>query len=201
MEIHLDYLFVVLAFVIIKRKKYDFNISFYIKFIKKYQFTFLINLKLFFISYKMNTTSQRDFNCLLKEQYKFKNTSLFTSLKVKKIKDTAISIIINGVKFPYSKKTNAFVIFDVADIRNACRDALGMNEEENNLIRLEQTFVYNSLSSMSHYKNIPVSTLDNAIFSEDLEIKFKLDGPLQPSAIDVTETYIVSDIHKETYQN
>ena len=34
MEIHLDYLFVVLAFVIIKRKKYDFNISFYIKFIK-----------------------------------------------------------------------------------------------------------------------------------------------------------------------
>ena len=76
-----------------------------------------------------------------------------------------------------------------------------MNEEENNLIRLEQTFVYNSLSSMSHYKNIPVSTLDNAIFSEDLEIKFKLDGPLQPSAIDVTETYIVSDIHKETYQN
>ena len=54
---------------------------------------------------------------------------------------------------------------------------------------------------MSHYKNIPVSTLDNAIFSEDLEIKFKLDGPLQPSAIDVTETYIVSDIHKETYQN
>lgn len=149
----------------------------------------------------MNTTSQRDFNCLLKEQYKFKNTSLFTSLKVKKIKDTAISIIINGVKFPYSKKTNAFVIFDVADIRNACRDALGMNEEENNLIRLEQTFVYNSLSSMSHYKNIPVNTLDNAIFSEDLEIKFKLDGPLQPSAIDVTETYIVSDIHKETYQN
>lgn len=147
------------------------------------------------------STAQRDFNCYQNENFKFKNTSLFTSLKVKKFKGNAISLSINGIKFPHTTVTNKYVIFDSAAIRNSCREVLGMTEEENNYIRLEQTFMYNSLSAMSHYKNIPLDILDNSIFSEDLEIRFIVDIKNPPSTIEVNETYIVSDIHRETYNN
>jgi hypothetical protein len=76
-----------------------------------------------------------------------------------------------------------------------------MTEEENNYIRLEQTFMYNSLSAMSHYKNIPLDILNDAIFSEDLEIRFIVEIKNQPLTIEVNETYIVSDVHRETYNN
>jgi hypothetical protein len=146
-------------------------------------------------------TAQRDFKCHQNENYKFKNTSLFTSLKVKKIKGAVISLSINGIKFSSTNDTNKYVIFDTAAIRNSCRDVLGMTEEENNYIRLEQTFMYNSLSAMSHYKNIPLDILNDAIFSEDLEIRFIVEIKNQPLTIEVNETYIVSDVHRETYNN
>lgn len=149
----------------------------------------------------MSTTSTREFKCHQNENYKFKNTSLFTSLKVKTVKGIVVHLVINGVKFSYTKSTNKFYVFDIAVIRNICRDSLGMTEEENNLIRLENTFGYNSLSAMSHYKTIPIDTLNNSIFSEDLEIRFELEGKNLPQTIEVVETYIVSDVHRETYQS
>jgi len=118
-------------------------------------------------------TAQREFKCHQNENFKFKNTSLFTSLKVKKIKGAVISLSINGIKF----------------------------EEENNYIRLEQTFMYNSLSAMSHYKNISLDVLNDAIFSEDLGILFIVETKNPPLTIEVCETYIVSDIHRDTYQH
>uniref|UniRef100_A0A6C0HDV6 Uncharacterized protein n=1 Tax=viral metagenome TaxID=1070528 RepID=A0A6C0HDV6_9ZZZZ len=148
-----------------------------------------------------STTAQREFKCYQNENFKFKNTSLFTSLKVKKIKGAVISIIINGITFSSTKDTNKYIIFDTTDIRNHCREVLGLTEEENNYIRLEQTFMYNSLNALSHYKNISLDILDNAIFSEDLEIRFIVEIKNPPLTIEVCETYIVSDIHRDTYQN
>jgi len=145
-------------------------------------------------------TSQREFNCHQNENYKFKNTSLFTSLKVKKIKGAVISLNINGVLLSSTNDTNKYVIFDTATIRNSCRETLGMTEQENNYIRLEQTFMYNSLSAMGHYRNISLDVLDNAIFSEDLDIRFVVETKNPPLTIEVCETYIVSDIHRETYK-
>jgi hypothetical protein len=126
---------------------------------------------------------------------------LFTSLKVKKIKGAVISLSINGIKFSSTKDTNKYIIFDTKEIRNSCRDVLGMTEEENNYIRLEQTFMYNSLSAMSHYKNISLDVLNDAIFSEDLGILFIVETKNPPLTIEVCETYIVSDIHRDTYQH
>ena len=146
-------------------------------------------------------TAQREFKCHQNENFKFKNTSLFTSLKVKKIKGAVISLSINGVKFSSTKDTNKYIIFDTKEIRNSCRDVLGMTEEENNYIRLEQTFMYNSLSAMSHYKNISLDVLNDAIFSEDLGILFIVETKNPPLTIEVCETYIVSDIHRDTYQH
>jgi|688.fasta_scaffold120906_2 hypothetical protein len=146
-------------------------------------------------------TAQREFKCHQNENFKFKNTSLFTSLKVKKIKGAVISLSINGIKFSSTKDTNKYIIFDTKEIRNSCRDVLGMTEEENNYIRLEQTFMYNSLSAMSHYKNISLDVLNDAIFSEDLGILFIVETKNPPLTIEVCETYIVSDIHRDTYQH
>jgi len=144
--------------------------------------------------------SQREFRCNQNENYKFKNTSLFTCLKVKKIKNVTVYLIINDVKFTHTNETNKFYIFDVKRIREMCREAVGLTDEENDLIRIEATFVYNSFVAMTHYKNAVGNTLADSIFSDDLEIRFEVVSKNPPSTIDVTETYVVSDVHKQTYE-
>jgi hypothetical protein len=144
-------------------------------------------------------TAEREFRCLQTENYKFKNTSLFTSLKVKKIKNVVINIVINGVRFSHTNETNKFLIFDAEKIRRYCKESLGFDEHENNLIRLEETFKYNSLAAMSHYKSYPIDVFNKTIFSDELQINFDVSSKNLPSDIEVTENYIVSDIHKETY--
>lgn len=144
--------------------------------------------------------SEREFRCNQAEKYKFKNTSLFTSLKVKKIKNVTVYLIINGVKFSHTNETNKFYIFDTKHIREMCREAVGLTDEENELIRIETSFVYNSFVAMTHYKNIRPEVLSNSIFSDDLDIHFDVVSKNPPSSIEVTETYAVSDVHKQTYQ-
>jgi len=150
----------------------------------------------------MNLTtsfSEREFRCNQSENYKFKNTSLFTCLKVKKIKNVTVYLIINDVKFTHTNETNKFYIFDVKRIREMCREAVGMTDEENELIRIETTFVYNSFVAMTHYRNV-TGTLANSIFSDDLDIRFEVVSKNPPSNIEVVETYAVSDVHKQTYE-
>jgi hypothetical protein len=144
-------------------------------------------------------TSEREFRCLQNENYKFKNTSLFTCLKVKKIKNVIVRIIINGVTFSHTNETNKFLVFDAEKIRQLCKESLGFDEYENDLIRLEETFKYNSLSAMAHYKSYPIDILNKTIFSDELEIRFDVSSKNLPSNIEVTELYVVSDIHRQTY--
>lgn len=144
--------------------------------------------------------SEREFRCNQTENYKFKNTSLFTSLKVKKIKNVTVYLIINDVKFNHTNETNKFYIFDVKRIREMCREALGLTEEENDLIRIETSFVYNSFVAMSHYKHITGNIFANSIFSDDLDIHFEVVSKNPPSSIEVVENYAVSDVHRQTYE-
>jgi hypothetical protein len=52
---------------------------------------------------------------------------------------------------------------------------------------------------MSYYTSLSHDVLSKTIFSDELEIYFKVSSKYQISSIDVTEEYVVSDIHKETY--
>jgi hypothetical protein len=147
----------------------------------------------------MSIFAEREFRCESRDNFKFKNISLFSRLKVAKLKHTDIQLYINGVNIKPTSQTNKWIIFDVESIRNHCRDVLGETVEENDLYRLENTFVYNSLKAMSYYTSLSHDILSKTIFSDELEIYFKVSSKYQIGSIDVTEEYVVSDIHKETY--
>lgn len=149
------------------------------------------------ISDKQSTT--REFRCEKKDNYKFKNVSLFTLLKVIRPKHSDIIICINGVDIRPTSETRNLAVFDVSKIRGHCREVFGETPEENDLYRLETTFVYNSLKAMSHYSKVSTELLSNSIFSDELEINFKVICKYPVQSIDVQEDYIVSDVHKATY--
>lgn len=146
-----------------------------------------------------SSITTREFRCEKKDNYKFKNVSLFTLLKVIRPKHSEILLYINGVELKPTSETRNLVIFDVLKIREHCREVLGETVEENELYRLETTFVYNSLKAMSHYSKISTELLANSIFSDDLEIYFKVISKHSIPSIDVQEDYVVSDIHNSTY--
>jgi len=146
--------------------------------------------------------STREIKCEVKDNYKFKNVSLFTSLKVvknEKERLKKICLCINNVDIIPTSETAEHYVFDVKILREYNRDVFGFTEEEHELIRLETTFVYNSLKAISHYRNSSTDLLSNSIFSDELEIYFKVACSTTPAFITVEEEYVVSDIHKETY--
>ena len=148
------------------------------------------------------STETREIKCEVKDNYKFKNVSLFTSLKVvknEKERLKKICLCINNVDILPTSETAYHYVFDVKILREYNRDVFGFTEEEHELIRLETTFVYNSLKAISHYKNASTDLLSNSIFSDELEIYFKVACSTIPAFITVEEEYVISDIHKETY--
>ena len=117
------------------------------------------------------STETREIKCEVKDNYKFKNVSLFTSLKVvknEKEKLKKICLSINKVDILPTSETEDRYVFDVKILREYNRDVFGFTEEEHELIRLETTFVYNSLKAISHYKNASTDLLSNSIFSDEL---------------------------------
>lgn len=144
-------------------------------------------------------TTTREFRCEQKDNYKFKNVSLFTLLKVIRPKHSEIILCINGVDIKPTSETRNLAVFDVSKIRSHCREVFGETPEENDLYRLETTFVYNSLKAMSHYTKVSTDLLANSIFSDELEIYFKVICKHSIPSIDVQEDYVVSDVHKATY--
>lgn len=136
-----------------------------------------------------------------KDNFKFKNTSLFTKLQIKKSKSfKKINLLINGIEFKQTSEDKDFHIFDVKHIRDYCRDALGLDQHENDLIRIETSFVYENLKAINFYSKLPLELLKNSIFSQDLEIRFKpltVKSPSEIGDIFMVEEYVVSDIqHK-----
>jgi hypothetical protein len=135
-----------------------------------------------------------------KDNFKFKNTSLFTKLLIKKSKHfKKINLLINNVEFKQSSEDKDYHIFDISSIRDICRQSLGYDKYENDLIRIETTFTYENLKAINFYTGLSLEILRNSIFSQDLEIHFKPLTTKSPSDIGdiiMIEEYVVSDIQK-----
>jgi hypothetical protein len=132
-----------------------------------------------------------------RNDFKFRNICLLKSIKINKNREIRnISMIINEVEIKPTKINANNVIFDMQELRTHMRDVLGMDEEENNLIRLETTFVYNDIQAMSFYKNVDHKLLKNYLFvNEDLQITFKVTAAKTPDYLDAEEQYIISDLN------
>lgn len=132
-----------------------------------------------------------------RNDFKFRNICLLKSIKINKNREIRnISMIINDVEIKPTKINANNVIFDIELMRKHMRDVLGMDDEENNLIRLETTFVYNDLQAMSFYKNVDHKILKNYLFvNEDLQITFKVTAAKIPDYLDAEEQYIISDLN------
>jgi hypothetical protein len=134
-----------------------------------------------------------------RNEFKFRNVCLLKSIKINKNREIRnISIIINEVEIKPTKINANNVIFDIELIRKHMRDVLGMDEEENNLIRLETTFVFNDLQAISFYKNVDHKLLKNFLFvNEDIKITFNVTAAKIPDYLDVEEEYIISDLNNK----
>lgn len=147
----------------------------------------------------------RDTRVYAEKKFKYTNNSLFTRLKVKrpnlsnkKNKISNIKLIINDVEIKPTSISDDFWIWDVYTLRNDIRDLFPETDEEVLLKRIENTFVYNGLRAIQFYNGLTHDELANSIFSLELDIYFNFTAINSPKYLDIIETYIQSDIRKES---
>jgi len=132
----------------------------------------------------------RNFTFTRDSFYVYKNTCCVKWIRVKKTKHTsAWSIVINGVKLAPTCIDDRWVTWDFSIIREACRDEI----QNNDLIRLDENFRWNTVAAMAHYKNVPLDELDHAVFTSGLQIALYCEGH-PPAVIDAQEDVFSSDL-------
>ena len=132
------------------------------------------------------TSSTREISFSLKDNsYPFGNKiSLFTSIKIARVKSSKITLSVNGVHFNPTEITKKYWIWNVKSIRDKCRDILFPEDDlESGMKRIEANFVYNGLKAIQFYSNLSHDDLQNSIFSIDLDIDFHLDSDHKPKII------------------
>jgi hypothetical protein len=141
----------------------------------------------------------RDFIIKSTDNYKYKNTCVFTSIKIKRVKFVKkIFMVINEVEISPTEITKNYWIWNVKSLREYIDNLDPESDYDVLLKRLEATFVYNGLKSISFYSNVSNEELASSIFTMDLNINFKLllEGTAnKPKQLDVIEQYYQSDIH------
>lgn len=143
----------------------------------------------------MSQIQTRNYFLTAKERFGFKNTCVVSKLEVKRSRYVRnIQLCINGVKFdPTSSDTQSF-FFDMQKIRENCRDALGLSEEETTLIAIESTFMYNQLKAIQYYTKLSKAELNNSVFTSELMVYFIVTATCNIEKIEVTETSFKSDV-------
>lgn len=147
----------------------------------------------------------RDTRVYQEKKFKYTNQSLFTNIQVKRPKLTNnknkisnIKLVINDVYIKPTSITDEFWIWDVNTIRNNFRELFPESEEEVSFKRLENTFVYNGLRAIQFYSGISHEDLANSIFTLELDISFDFIAINTPKYLDMIETYVTSDIRKDS---
>lgn len=117
-------------------------------------------------------THIREYKLKADENFGFKNLCLLKAIRVKKPRECKSMVLaFNGVGFLPTSTTSTEYVFDIGMIRENCRDALGMTQEENDYIRIEEYFMYNALKAMPYYKYISKDELNKCVFTTELAIQ------------------------------
>ena len=144
-------------------------------------------------------TTTRQFRFTKKEYYVYKNTCLLKSLKVKKNRECKrFFLIINGVKLKPTSEDNNFAVWDFAAMRKNYQTLLGMNQEEHNMLRLEDTFYYNEVfTAAKYYTKIPSDALHSSVMTSELQIALFPIGTTLSTFIEAEEEVYLSDVAME----
>jgi hypothetical protein len=163
-----------------------------------------------------NLVDRRGFRVQIETGYKVNNISLVKAyiipkkVEVEKIvrknnppvktkENFTYKLSMNGVVLDHSYEDENFYYFDFKMIREFLRDVLPLDQESNQLIRLEEMLTYNSLCAQNAYKallklNNRKEIFNNNIFTnQDLEVK--IITKCKNKFLDLEEEYYKSDIH------
>jgi hypothetical protein len=84
------------------------------------------------------------------------------------------------------------IMWEFSTIRDNLRNIiLPESEEEQLLLRLENTFKYNSLKAISFIKNVSIQETQNCIFTLDLQIELNFTSRKKIDTIDAFQTYYI----------
>jgi hypothetical protein len=111
------------------------------------------------------------------------------------LKLSDIYLSINDVKiYPTnitsSGNSSKTIMWDFRTIReNLNKIVIPESEEEQLLLRLENTFKYNSLKAISFVKDVTMEETHNCIFTQDLHIELHFNSRKIIDSIDAFQTY------------
>jgi hypothetical protein len=102
------------------------------------------------------------------EQYIYKNVSLLRSLTIQKPKGCRLfDFRINGVSIHPTEEDSKSATWVIDEVRQRVS-----NEFENNqMIKLHETFVFQSIQAIPHYIKTPPEEFDRTLFTKDIVIQ------------------------------
>ena len=144
------------------------------------------------------STQDRFYVLKLEEYFAFKNTCLLKRISIKRTRGIKhIQLNINGLFFDPTKTSIDSIEFDMEEIRKRCNEVLGLTQEENDLLRLDEYFRYNQLRAIQYYSTCTKEQLNTSIFTSELTLFFKVNASEQIKRLEVTETSYKSDVQLE----
>ena len=104
------------------------------------------------------------------KDYVYQNVCLLRKLTIKRPKGCKqFSLYINGVEIRPTDENSKELRWDFQEVRYR----VGECYDDNNMIRLNDMFVYNSLQALSHYSTVPAEEFDQTLFTQDLIIQVR----------------------------
>jgi hypothetical protein len=133
------------------------------------------------------------------KDYVYQNVCLLRKLTIKRPKGCKqFSLYINGVEIRPTEENTTEIIWNFQEVRYRIEECY----DDNNMIRLNDMFVYNSLQALSHYSTVPPEEFDQTIFTQDLIIQVRPPNKTALCATfeafeEVFESDVRLGIHKE----
>ena len=138
-------------------------------------------------------------------RYKYINKSLVRKWVIDRKTNPSLHklyLSINGVKLKPSLEDDTKFVFDFPEMRNKWFELLGNTPRENQLLALEDACMFSQLKAVEHFSTVSKQEFRGNLFpNEDLVIYFEpiLNRNQYPKHIEFEETYVISDVHFETY--
>ena len=102
------------------------------------------------------------------DQYIYKNVGLLRQLTITKPKACrTFELRINGISIHPTEEDSKTAKWDLAEVRHRISE----NFDNNQLIKLHETFVYQSIQALPHYRNVPQDEFSKTLFTKDLQIQ------------------------------
>ncbi len=99
------------------------------------------------------------------EQYVYKNVSLLRRLSVQKPRACRVfELRINGVAIRPTEEDSKTATWVIEEVRKRLADDF----EHNEMIKLHDTFVFQSFQALPHYTKTPSEEFDHTLFTKDL---------------------------------